>query len=72
MIMARLLLALLPSSFPRLLLIVLNINSKFYTLKFACTQGETESFQDSFEDSDVSAGAIALSFYSGFWAYSGW
>ena len=34
--------------------------------------GETESFQDSFEDSDTSAGAIALSFYSGFWAYSGW
>ena len=34
--------------------------------------GETESFQNSFEDSDISAGAIALSFYSGFWAYSGW
>ncbi|KAH3842179.1 hypothetical protein DPMN_115674, partial [Dreissena polymorpha] len=35
-------------------------------------KGETESFQDSFADSDTSAGAIALSFYSGFWAYSGW
>ncbi|XP_053399752.1 large neutral amino acids transporter small subunit 1-like [Mercenaria mercenaria] len=35
-------------------------------------KGETESFENSFEDSDVSAGAIALAFYSGFWAYSGW
>ncbi|XP_048250882.1 large neutral amino acids transporter small subunit 1-like isoform X2 [Haliotis rufescens] len=35
-------------------------------------KGEVESFQNSFEDSDYSAGAIALSFYSGFWAYSGW
>ncbi|XP_005095780.1 large neutral amino acids transporter small subunit 1 [Aplysia californica] len=34
--------------------------------------GDGESFQNSFEDSDFSAGAIALSFYSGFWAYSGW
>lgn len=34
--------------------------------------GETEAFEDSFADSDYSAGAIALSFYSGFWAYSGW
>ncbi|KAK3597119.1 hypothetical protein CHS0354_021228 [Potamilus streckersoni] len=35
-------------------------------------KGDTEHFKDSFEDSDYSAGAIALSFYSGFWAYSGW
>ncbi|KAK3597118.1 hypothetical protein CHS0354_021227 [Potamilus streckersoni] len=35
-------------------------------------KGETDSFKNSFEDSDYSAGAIALSFYSGFWAYSGW
>lgn len=35
-------------------------------------KGETESFKDSFDDSDTSAGAIALAFYSGFWAYSGW
>lgn len=34
--------------------------------------GEVESFANSFEDSDTSPGAIALSFYSGFWAYSGW
>lgn len=35
-------------------------------------QGNLDSFQNAFEDSDFSAGAIALSFYSGFWAYSGW
>ncbi|KAK3099142.1 hypothetical protein FSP39_000073 [Pinctada imbricata] len=35
-------------------------------------KGETENFQDPFEGSDYSAGAIAISFYSGFWAYSGW
>lgn len=35
-------------------------------------QGNVESFQNAFEDTDYSGGAIALSFYSGFWAYSGW
>ncbi|CAG5134084.1 unnamed protein product, partial [Candidula unifasciata] len=35
-------------------------------------KGETEAFEDSFADSEYGAGAIALSFYSGFWAYSGW
>ncbi|KAI8799094.1 large neutral amino acids transporter small subunit 1 [Biomphalaria glabrata] len=35
-------------------------------------KGDRESFEDTFEDSEYSAGAIALSFYSGFWAYSGW
>ncbi|KAL8617164.1 hypothetical protein ACOMHN_014334 [Nucella lapillus] len=35
-------------------------------------QGNVESFEDTFADSDFSGGAIALSFYSGFWAYSGW
>ncbi|KAH9507791.1 Large neutral amino acids transporter small subunit 1 [Bulinus truncatus] len=35
-------------------------------------KGDSESFEDTFQDSDYSAGAIALSFYSGFWAYSGW
>ncbi|CAL1526027.1 unnamed protein product [Lymnaea stagnalis] len=35
-------------------------------------KGSSDSFQDTFEDSDYSAGAFALSFYSGFWAYSGW
>lgn len=34
--------------------------------------GETENFKNPFEGSDFSAGAIAISFYSGFWAYSGW
>ncbi|KAL8596295.1 hypothetical protein ACOMHN_067787 [Nucella lapillus] len=35
-------------------------------------RGNFESFEEPFADSDFSAGAIALSFYSGFWAYSGW
>lgn len=35
-------------------------------------KGETESFENSFADSDLSPGALALSFYSGFWAYAGW
>lgn len=35
-------------------------------------KGEVDSFDDSFADSDFSGGAIALSFYSGFWAFSGW
>ncbi|XP_061183883.1 large neutral amino acids transporter small subunit 1-like isoform X2 [Saccostrea echinata] len=35
-------------------------------------KGETENFENAFEGSDYSAGAIAISFYSGFWAYSGW
>merc|ERR1711875_186919 len=34
--------------------------------------GDRESFENSFEGSDFNAGSIALSFYSGFWAYSGW
>ncbi|KAK6173645.1 hypothetical protein SNE40_017059 [Patella caerulea] len=34
--------------------------------------GDRENFTNSFEGTDYSAGAIALSFYSGFWAYSGW
>ncbi|ESP00324.1 hypothetical protein LOTGIDRAFT_140967 [Lottia gigantea] len=34
--------------------------------------GDRENFTNSFEGTDFSAGAIALSFYSGFWAYSGW
>lgn len=34
--------------------------------------GEIEYFKDAFQDSIYAAGPIALSFYSGFWAYSGW
>ncbi|XP_064608539.1 large neutral amino acids transporter small subunit 1-like [Liolophura sinensis] len=35
-------------------------------------RGEIDNFQNSFDDSDYSVGALAISFYSGFWAYSGW
>lgn len=35
-------------------------------------KGNVESFQNSFEDSDYSVGAITLAFYSGFWAFGGW
>ncbi|OPL20683.1 hypothetical protein AM593_02203, partial [Mytilus galloprovincialis] len=34
--------------------------------------GHVENFYNSFEGSDYSAGAIAISFYSGFWAFGGW
>ncbi|CAH8861382.1 unnamed protein product [Trichobilharzia szidati] len=34
--------------------------------------GNTESFKNSFEDSETSPGALALAFYQGFWAFSGW
>lgn len=35
-------------------------------------KGSVENFNDSFAGSDYSAGAIAISFYSGFWAFGGW
>ncbi|XP_048243853.1 large neutral amino acids transporter small subunit 2-like [Haliotis rufescens] len=35
-------------------------------------KGETAQFENSFEGSDYSAGAIAVGFYSGFWAFGGW
>ncbi|XP_033742944.1 cystine/glutamate transporter-like [Pecten maximus] len=35
-------------------------------------KGKVDNFKDSFADSDYSAGAIAISFYSGFWAFGGW
>ncbi|KAK3100395.1 hypothetical protein FSP39_019234 [Pinctada imbricata] len=35
-------------------------------------QGHVDNFKESFSGSDFSAGAIAISFYSGFWAFGGW
>ncbi|CDS41486.1 Large neutral amino acids transporter small [Echinococcus multilocularis] len=35
-------------------------------------QGHVESFHNTFEGSNVSPGYLALSFYQGFWAFSGW
>ncbi|XP_074149336.1 B(0,+)-type amino acid transporter 1 isoform X1 [Sminthopsis crassicaudata] len=35
-------------------------------------QGKTKNFENSFEDSHVSVGAISLAFYNGLWAYDGW
>ncbi|CAH8505382.1 unnamed protein product [Schistosoma turkestanicum] len=35
-------------------------------------KGNIESFQDSFQDSEKSPGELALAFYQGFWAFSGW
>ncbi|XP_051835706.1 B(0,+)-type amino acid transporter 1 [Antechinus flavipes] len=35
-------------------------------------QGKTKNFENSFEDSRVSVGAISLAFYNGLWAYDGW
>ncbi|VDK39524.1 unnamed protein product [Taenia asiatica] len=34
--------------------------------------GHVESFHNAFEGSNVSPGYLALSFYQGFWAFSGW
>lgn len=34
--------------------------------------GHVENFHNAFEDSRYSPGELALSFYQGFWAYSGW
>lgn len=48
------------------LLIIIGIG--FYKIGL----GETEYLRNTFEGSIYSAGPIALSFYSGFWAYSGW
>jgi len=45
--------------------------SNCYGVKHFIT-GEVENFADPFEGCDSSLGAIAISFYSGFWAYSGW
>ncbi|XP_041358975.1 large neutral amino acids transporter small subunit 1-like [Gigantopelta aegis] len=35
-------------------------------------RGHVENFKSSFEGSDYSASAVAIAFYSGFWAYGGW
>ena len=34
--------------------------------------GKLENFHNAFEGSDYSGGAIAVAFYSGFWAFGGW
>ncbi|XP_038610636.1 B(0,+)-type amino acid transporter 1 [Tachyglossus aculeatus] len=35
-------------------------------------QGNTKTFENSFDDTKVSLGAISLAFYNGLWAYDGW
>ncbi|XP_036130743.1 b(0,+)-type amino acid transporter 1-like [Molossus molossus] len=35
-------------------------------------QGNTKNFENSFEGTKLSAGAIGLAFYNGLWAYDGW
>ncbi|XP_076447036.1 large neutral amino acids transporter small subunit 1-like [Babylonia areolata] len=35
-------------------------------------RGKVDNFQRAFEGSDYSGGAIAIAFYSGFWAFGGW
>ena len=50
---------------------MIQVNTPYY--KFGiCFIGSIENFEDSFSGSDYSAGAIAVSFYSGFWAFGGW
>ncbi|CAL8089231.1 unnamed protein product [Calicophoron daubneyi] len=36
------------------------------------SQGSISSFREPFEDSATSPGALAMAFYQGFWAFSGW
>ncbi|KAK2492494.1 hypothetical protein MC885_007927 [Smutsia gigantea] len=35
-------------------------------------QGNTKNFENSFESTKMSVGAISLAFYNGLWAYDGW
>ncbi|XP_003416376.1 B(0,+)-type amino acid transporter 1 [Loxodonta africana] len=35
-------------------------------------QGNTKNFENSFEGTKISVGAISLAFYNGLWAYDGW
>ncbi|KAM7538054.1 hypothetical protein Aperf_G00000069358 [Anoplocephala perfoliata] len=42
------------------------------TMVAICGLRHVENFQNAFEDSKYSPGELALSFYQGFWAYSGW
>jgi hypothetical protein len=56
-------------------LVSLMIHASFNVLKLDCyfhVTGSVDNFNDSFSGSDYSAGAIAISFYSGFWAFGGW
>ncbi|VUZ44260.1 unnamed protein product, partial [Hymenolepis diminuta] len=34
--------------------------------------GSVDSFDDPFANSNTSPGSMALAFYQGFWAFSGW
>lgn len=34
--------------------------------------GNTRNFENSFEGTKLSVGAISLAFYNGLWAYDGW
>ncbi|KAM7537297.1 hypothetical protein Aperf_G00000069369 [Anoplocephala perfoliata] len=55
-------------SFGKVLALMLIICFGLYFL----ATGHVENFQNAFEDSKYSPGELALSFYQGFWAYSGW
>ncbi|CDS41487.1 cationic amino acid transporter [Echinococcus multilocularis] len=55
-------------SFGKVVALLLIISFGVYYL----ATGHVESFHNTFEGSNVSPGYLALSFYQGFWAFSGW
>ncbi|VDN97406.1 unnamed protein product [Rodentolepis nana] len=55
-------------SFGKILALLLIIGFGLYFL----ATGHVENFHNAFEDSRYSPGELALSFYQGFWAFSGW
>ncbi|KAL5104502.1 Cystine/glutamate transporter [Taenia crassiceps] len=55
-------------SFGKTIALLLIIGFGLYYL----ATGHVESFRNAFEGSNVSPGYLALAFYQGFWAYSGW
>ncbi|VUZ45153.1 unnamed protein product [Hymenolepis diminuta] len=55
-------------SFGKIFALLLIIGFGLYFL----ATGHVENFHNAFEDSRYSPGELALSFYQGFWAFSGW
>ncbi len=56
----------------QLILNHLRMNTALSSIVLLCFLGKVQNFQNAFEDSNVSAGGIAMAFYSGQFSYSGW
>ena len=44
----------------------------YYNFIIIFIPDQTKNFDNAFDGSDYSPSAMAVAFYSGFWAYSGW